>query len=134
MVKDNNQEPVSDDENKRQLMIKEKIPLVIEVIPGQALEGLVDIYQSGTYENQDVMSLVRKTLDKDNWSVEEHGILDDIKKQLDGGKLIYQGQEVKGTFDVYAKLEKTQEGEKYWYIGFKAIKPQEGGSLDQYFY
>ena len=40
------------------------LPLVIEVLPGQAGEGLVDIYQPGAFEGKSLRTLCESTLKK----------------------------------------------------------------------
>jgi hypothetical protein len=71
--------------------------------------------------------LCDKTLNKKNLSIEEQLIVEDIKRQLDGGKLLSRGQEIEGTALEYAVSEQTEAGEKYLYVPIRAIKPQEGG-------
>ena len=41
--------------------LEDKLPLVLEVIPGQASEGLVDIYDVGTYAGVSVNQLVQNS-------------------------------------------------------------------------
>lgn len=103
------------------------LPLVIEILPGQAGEGLIDIYEKGSYEEIPLRELVLRTLSKKNWSIEEKQILDDIGRQLTGGKLLIRGKEIRGTAREYSVVEQTEEGEKYLYVSVRAIKPQEGG-------
>ena len=104
------------------------LPLVIEVLPGQAGEGLVDIYQPGAYEGKSLRILCESTLKKKDLSIEEQLILEDINRQLDGGKFLSRGQEIDNRALDYAVIEKTEAGEKYLYVPIRAIKPQEGGS------
>jgi hypothetical protein len=103
------------------------LPLVVEVLPGQAGEGLIDIFEPGSYEGLPVRELVFKTLSKKSWSIEEKQILDDIQRQLSGGKLLIRGKEIQGTALDHALVEQTEDGERYLYISVRAIKPQEGG-------
>jgi hypothetical protein len=103
------------------------LPLVIEVLPGQAGEGLVDIYQPGAYEGKSLRNLCESTLKKKNLTIEERLILEDINRQLDGGKFLSRGQEIDNRALEYAVVEKTEAGEKYLYVPIRAIKPQEGG-------
>ncbi len=111
------------------LIFEKSLPLVIEILPGQAGEGLIDIYEPGSYEGIPLRELVYKTLGKKNWSIEEKQILEDINRQLSGGKLLTRGKEIQGTAQGQAVLEETEEGEKYIYVSVRAIKPQEGGLL-----
>jgi hypothetical protein len=106
--------------------LEDKLPLVLEVIPGQASEGLVDIYDVGTYAGVSVNQLVQNSLKKD-WSLEDQQILGDINYQLSEGKILYKGQEVQSNIMDYAVKETTAEGEDYLYVRLKVIKPQEGG-------
>jgi len=108
-------------------VVEQVLPLVLEIIPGQAGEGLIDIYEPGSYEGQSLWKLCRKTLGKKNWSIEEQQILEDINRQLDGGRLLCRGQRIEGTALDYAVPEETEAGEKYLYVAIRAIKPQEGG-------
>ena len=107
--------------------VEQLLPLVVEVMPGQAGEGLVDIYQPGSYEGKTLRNLCEKTLDKKDLSIEEQLILEDINRQLDGGKFLSRGQEIDSTALDYAVIEETEAGEQYLYVPIRAIKPQEGG-------
>ncbi len=112
---------------KEVVLIQKVLPLVIEIVPGQAGEGLIDIYEPGTYEGIPLRELIHRTLGKRNWSVEEAQTLDDVNRQLLGGKLLIRGKEIHGPAQEYAIVEETEEGEKYLYVSVHAIKPQEGG-------
>jgi len=107
------------------------LPLVIEVLPGQAGEGLVDIYQPGAYEGKSLRKLCESTLKKKDLTIEEQLILEDINRQLDGGKFLSRGQEIESRALEYAVIEETEVGEKYLYVPIRAIKPQEGGFHQQ---
>ncbi len=111
--------------------IEEVLPLVIEIIPGQASEGLIDVYEPGTYEEKSLRELIEHTLAKRDWTIEEQQILDDIHRQLKGGKILWRGQEIKGAAQAHARIEATETGEKYYYIPVRVIKPQEGGQPDE---
>ena len=118
-----------DTDLKKELQIDEAeklLPLVIEIIPGHAAEGLIDIYEPGSYAAKPLRKLCDKTLNKKNLSIEEQLIVEDIKRQ-DGGKLLSRGHEIEGTALEYAVSEQTEAGEKYLYVPIRAIKPQEGG-------
>lgn len=108
-------------------VIEQVLPLVIEIIPGQAGEGLIDVYEPGSYEGQSLRKLCEKTLSRTGWSIEEHQILDDVKRQLDGGRLLCKGGQIDRAALEYAVLEETEKGEKYFYVAVRALKPQEGG-------
>ena len=108
-------------------VLEQVLPLVLEIIPGQAGEGLIDIYEPGSYEGQSLRKLCEKMLGKKDWSIEERQILEDINRQLDGGRLLCRGKEIEGLALDYAVLEETEIGEKYLYVPIRAIKPQEGG-------
>ena len=119
-----------DAEAKKALKTEEEeqvLPLVIEIMPGQAGEGLVDIYQAGSYEGKPLRKLCQNTLGKKDLSIEEQLILEDINRQLNGGKFLSRGQEIDSMASAYAVLEETEAGEKYLYVPVRAIKPQEGG-------
>lgn len=121
---------MTDAEPKKALKAEEEqqvLPLVIEIMPGQAGEGLVDIYQPGSYEGKSLRQLCQKTLDKKDLSIEEQLILEDIERQLKGGKFLSRGQDIDSMPQAYAVMEETEAGEKYLYIPVRAIKPQEGG-------
>lgn len=107
--------------------VEKLLPLVIEIIPGHAAEGLIDIYEPGSYAAKSLKKLCDQTLNKKNLSIEEQLIAEDIKRQLDGGKLLSRGQEIDGTALEFAVSEQTEAGEKYLYVPIRAIKPQEGG-------
>jgi len=108
-------------------VLEQMLPLVLEIIPGQAGEGLIDVYQPGSYEGKPLLKLCDKALSKKNWNIEEQQVLEDINRQLDGGRLLCRGQGIDGAALEYAVLEQTEAGEKYLYIPIRAIKPQEGG-------
>jgi hypothetical protein len=110
------------------VVVEQVLPLVLEIIPGQAAEGLIDVYEPGSYEEQPLRSLCGKMLSDRRWSIEEQQILDDVKRQLDGGRLICRGRRIEGSALDHAVLEETESGEKYLYVPVRAIKPQEGGS------
>lgn len=104
------------------------LPLVLEIMPGHAAEGLIDIYEPGSYEGKSLRKLCDRTLNKKKWSIEEQLIVEDIDRQLEGGKLLCRGQGIEGTALEYAVSEQTEAGEKYLYVPIRAIKPQEGGA------
>lgn len=105
----------------------EKLPLVLEILPGQAGEGLVVVYEPGSYEHLPLNELADDALHRRNLSIEEQVILEDINRQLQGGKLLFRGREIKGSALEGAVLEETEAGERYLYVPIRAIKPQEGG-------
>lgn len=107
--------------------LAQMLPLVVEIIPGQAGEGLIEVYEAGSYEDQSLQDLCGRMLARTSWSIEDLQVLEDIQRQLDGGKLLARGGEIGGPAHRYAALEETSAGEKYWYIAVRAIKPQEGG-------
>ena len=109
--------------------VQKLLPLVVEIMPGHAAEGLIDIYEPGSYEGKSLRKMCDRTLNKKNLSIEERLIVEDITRQLEGGKLLCRGQEIEGTALEYAVSEETETGEKYLYVPVRAIKPQEGGFL-----
>jgi hypothetical protein len=117
-------------ESKRALQPEKReqvLSLVLEIIPGQAGEGLIDIYEPGSYQGKSLRKLLDQTLRKASWTIEELQILEDINRQLDGGRLLCRGQEIQGTPLEHAAIEETEAGEKYLYVPVRAIKAQEGG-------
>ncbi len=123
---------MTDEELKKALHTDESeklLPLVLEIIPGHAAEGLIDIYEPGSYEGKSLRKLCDRTLSKKNLSIEEQLIVEDARRQLEGGKFLSRGQEIDGTALEYAVSEQTEAGEKYLYVPIRAIKPQEGGCL-----
>jgi hypothetical protein len=107
--------------------LQQLLPLVVEIIPGQAAEGLIDVYEPGSYEGKTLRKLCDRTLTKKKWTIEEQLIIEDIRRQLEGGTLLCRGREIEGSALEYAVAEKTEAGEKYLYVPVRAIKPQEGG-------
>jgi hypothetical protein len=103
------------------------LPLVVEIIPGQAAEGLIDIFEPGSYEGRTLRKLCDSTLNKREWTIEERIIMEDINRQLQGGKLLCRGREIEGSALDYAISEQTEAGEEYLYVPVRVIKPQEGG-------
>ena len=121
---------MTDIEAKKDLQIDEAeklLPLVLEIMPGHAAEGLIDIYEPGSYEVKSLRKLCDRTLRKKNLTIEEQLIAEDVTRQLKGGKLLCRGQEIDGTALEFAVSEQTEAGEKYLYVPIRAIKPQEGG-------
>ena len=121
---------MTDIEAKKDLQIDEAeklLPLVLEILPGHAAEGLIDIYEPGSYEVKSLRKLCDRTLRKKNLTIEEQLIAEDVARQLEGGKLLCRGQEIDGTALEFAISEQTEAGEKYFYVPIRAIKPQEGG-------
>jgi hypothetical protein len=121
---------MSDIERKKDLQLDEAeklLPLVLEIMPGHAAEGLIEICEPGSYEGKTLRKLCDRTLSKKNLTIEEQLITEDIARQLDGGKLLCRGQDIEGTALEFAISEETEAGEKYFYVPVRAIKPQEGG-------
>lgn len=107
--------------------MEKPMPLVLEIMPGHAAEGLIGVYEPGSYEGITLRKLCERILQKGNLSIEEQLILEDIARQLEGGKLLCRGQEIDGTVTAFAVSEETEAGEKYFYVPVRAIRPQEGG-------
>jgi len=107
--------------------VEEALPLVLEIMPGHAAEGLIAVYEPGSYEGTTLRKLCERILQKKNLSIEEQLILEDIARQLEGGKLLCRGQEIDGAAIAFAVAEETEAGEKYFYVPVRAIRPQEGG-------
>jgi hypothetical protein len=119
-----------DIERNKALQIHEDeklLPLVLEIMPGHAAEGLIDIYEPGSYEGKSLQKLCERTLSKKKWSIEEQLIVEDILRQREGGNLLCRGQQIDGTALEFAEAGQTEAGEKYLYVPIRAIKPQEGG-------
>lgn len=104
------------------------LPLVLELIPGQAGEGLIEVLEPGGYEGHSLRKLCEKLLARSHWSVEEQQVLEDIRRQLQGGRLLCRGRPIDGSAQDFAVIEETEAGEKYLYVPVRAIKPQEGGA------
>ena len=107
--------------------IQKPLPLVLEIIPGQAGEGLVVIMEPGSYEGSTLKELCDQALSRTDFSIEERQILEDIQRQLQGGKLLCQGRDLEGPAQIFGTVEETEAGEAYLYVPVRAIKPQEGG-------
>jgi hypothetical protein len=107
---------MTDAETKKALETEESqqvLPLILEILPGHAAEGLIDIYEPGSYEGKTLRKLCERTLSKKKWSIEEQLIIEDITRQLHGGKLLCGGHEIEGGAVEYAVTEETEAGEKY---------------------
>ncbi len=115
-------------ESQKQEEPQQSLPLVIEILPGQAGIGLIDIFQPGSYEQKSLRELCDKVLNKRDWGIEDRETLESINRQLDGGILLSKGKTVDGGALEYADVEETEEGEQYFYVPVRAIKPQEGGT------
>jgi hypothetical protein len=109
-------------------LVERILPLVLELLPGQAGEGLIEVHEPGSYEVQSLRKLCERLLSRTNWSLEEQQVLEDLKRQLKGGRLLCRGRQIDGAALDYAVVEETEAGEKYLYIPVRAIKPQEGGA------
>lgn len=120
---------VADDETEERSAVERQLPLILEILPGQAGEGLIDIYEPGSYEQESLRKLIFKTLARREWSIEERQILEDVNRQLLGGKILWRGNEIDGSARDYGVVEETEAGEKYLYVPVRVIKPQEGGAL-----
>ncbi|MFZ2089348.1 MAG: hypothetical protein WAU47_12310 [Desulfobaccales bacterium] len=107
--------------------LQKPLPLVLEIIPGQAGEGLVVVLEPGSYESSTLKDLCDQALSRTDWSIEERQVLEDIQRQLQGGKLLCQGRDLEGPATTFTSLEETEAGEAYLYVPVRAIKPQEGG-------
>jgi hypothetical protein len=103
------------------------LPLVVEILPGQAGEGLLELFEPGSYEGKNLYDLCQQMLDRSDWSIEERQILEDIQRQLRGGKLLAKGRDTLSPALEYARVEQSEDGETYFYAPVRAIKPQEGG-------
>lgn len=106
-------------------------PLVLEIIPGHAAEGLIELYEPGSYEDKSLRDLIDSALKKRNLTIEEQLILEDIHRQLEGGKLLCRGEDIVGNALQLAASERTEAGEEYYYLPVHAIRPQEGGLFRQ---
>jgi hypothetical protein len=107
---------------------EQPLPLVVEILPGQAGEGLLAVFEPGTYEDKPLFDLCQQMLARRDWSIEERQILEDIQRQLQGGKLLAKGRDTQASALDYARLEQSEVGENYFYVPVRAIKPQEGGA------
>jgi hypothetical protein len=116
-------------ESLKPARLEKVLPLVLEILPGQASHGLIDLYEPGTYEGKSLRHLYDKTLAKKHWSIEDRQFLDDIRRQLDGGILLCRGQNIDSLALTYAEMEESAAGEKYLYVPIRVIKPQEGGQV-----
>jgi len=112
----------------RREVVEQLLPLVLELIPGQAGEGLIDVHEPGSYEDQSLRKLCERLLGRTNWSLEEQHVLEDVRRQLAGGRLLCRGRYIDGAALDHAVVEETEAGEKYLYIPVRVIKPQEGGA------
>jgi hypothetical protein len=106
---------------------EQPLPLVVEILPGQAGEGLLAVFEPGSYEGKPLFELCQQMLARRDWSIEERQILEDIQRQLQGGKLLAKGRDTQGQALHYARHEQSEAGENYFYVPVRAIKPQEGG-------
>jgi hypothetical protein len=107
--------------------LEKKLPLLIEIKPGQATTGLMHLFEPGTYEGKSIKELAAIVLSQEV-SIEEAEIKKSILENLKVGKLLYMGKEIEeGDPLKYAREETTEAGQKYLYIELRAQKPLEGG-------
>jgi hypothetical protein len=118
---------VKREEQPKKLARPLPLPLVLEIIPGQAGEGLVVVMEPGSYEGSTLRELCHQVLGRTDFSIEERQILEDIQRQLQGGKLLCQGRDLDSPAQSAGTVEETEAGEVYLYVPVRAIKPQEGG-------
>ncbi|MEJ5364475.1 MAG: hypothetical protein WHS86_05200 [Desulfosoma sp.] len=114
-------------EEKEKERRKLPVPLVVEILPGQAAEGLLEVFEPGTYEGKTLQELVDVILARQDLSIEEREILEDILLQMERGVLLCAGRPIEGDPLERARVEETDEGEKYYYVAVRALRPQEGG-------
>jgi len=112
----------------QRVVVGQVLPLVLELIPGQAAEGLIGVHEPGSYEVHSLRKLCERLLRRTNWSLEEQQVLEDVRRLLEGGMLLCRGRQIDGAALDHAVVEETEAGEKYFYIPVRAIKPQEGGA------
>lgn len=109
---------------------KNSLKLVIEILPGQAKEGVINCFGEGTWEKKNLNSLVQETIkDADSKKViDQQAVLTKVKEQMKGGKLLYNGQEIGSNPMDYVTKETSGTGAEYYYLPLRLVKPQEGGS------
>ena len=73
--------------------IQKPLPLILEIIPGQAGEGLVVVLEPGSFEGSTLRKLCQEALSRTDYSIEERQILEDIERQL---KIILAGTVAEG--------------------------------------
>lgn len=114
-------------EEQKKINTEEKLPLVVELIPGVADQGFIKAYESGNYSLDRTVDSVVNDLILGNHSIEDNVTIDRIKKEL-GGQMFIGKQDVKGKFvKDYIRVETTKDGAKYLYLPIRVVKPQEGG-------
>lgn len=113
-------------QNKAKDSLEERLPLVVEIMPGQAREGLVHIFEPDHYDEMQPDQLVHYALSSDT-SIEDRSIKRKIEEQMQGGVLLYKGEEAEGYLLDKLSVEETAQGERYMYMPLRVIKPQEGG-------
>ena len=89
---------------------EQPLPLVVEIMPGQAGEGLLEVFEPGSYEGKELHDLCQQMLERRDWSIEERQILEDIQRQLKGGKLLARGRDVHAQALEYARLDQSEAG------------------------
>lgn len=112
----------------------EDLPLILEVAPGQADNGMLEKYAVTDYKNASIEDLVDDALEAKQsltgTSLEERRTAENVEEQLQGGgNLLYEGDAVNPNADPtdYATIETTSEGEDFLYVKLQAVRPQEGG-------
>ncbi len=116
-----------EDEEKK--IRKLPVPLVVEVLPGQAAEGILEVFEPGTYEGRTFQELINAVLSREDLSVEEREVLEEILFHMENGVLLCGGRAAEGDPLERARVEQTEDGEKYYYVAVRALRPQEGGLL-----
>jgi hypothetical protein len=97
------------------------LPLVLEIKPNQAAEGLVGVFKPNEYCEQNVDSLARTILENPDLNDLERGIVSDIERNLRNGELKMHGKKAAGFAKGYATLEKSEAGEPFLYLELRAI-------------
>ena len=112
---------------KEKKEIPKDLPLVVEIIPGAAEEGLVRAFNVGEYDIEKNVKALAKEILSGEYDMEEGHLIQRINKEINGGKYLIGEEEVNSKIRNYVAKETTEDGLDYLYLQLRIVRPQEGG-------
>lgn len=107
--------------------LEERLPLAIEVAPGQAEKGLIGIFSPAEYEGQTTRYLVGQMLIDPNLDFEDQRIADEIKSMIEGGVLQFEDEQASDNPFEHSNIEYMSADERVHYLPLRIIQPKTGG-------
>ncbi len=114
---------------------QQSLPLVVEYLPGQAIEGPRALFEPGTWESKTSSILTKEGLEQLTPENVEVEFRDSLKKVRDAllhnGKFLNGGRQLDENPLKFAVVGRTQSQQPFYHIRVNIIDPQEGGYLSQ---